>query len=1320
MLINSFRINKYGIFTNTEASELSPGINIFFGANGSGKTTCFNFLRSMLGVSPESFLTYANYPGHELLGEIELTDMLPGLTDSSCKIFIKTRQARKIVCNPPEQQKNILNTVSSLSQGDYKNYYAFGLQELEKMSIESDKKAATMLYGASFGPNTQAPGKVLSQLEKHLDELYGESGKKDSIVGLMEQFEHVQQEMGELETALSAHYKKSEELDTRKKILSEIRQKRRELNGARRQLEKRLAAWRQWTEWRTVSEKEKELSNAPDTFPVDAIKRLELILAARNVCEQQLASRKARIESLLKQKDSLECDRSLLDKLPHLRQLAEKKGTVKLAINQLDGLREKSISLTAELKEGFSQLGAEWNSERIQKIDRSLFAREKFEQVAEELTGAREAYQASLASLGTSNKEVASLEEALSTATIALANLPDPESEMSSREREELRSNMGRLQECRKQNKAREKNLENAKYALARALDMARITPLLDNGQIDLDRTRESIEKLLHSRDEGLSISSKIQNHVTQINLLHERLGGLETGADNINKKMDDILARESAVGKAARDSIDSRSRALHSLRANVSRLGNAREKLEQIDQKIRESPEPKKSLKALAFWPGAIITLAGCVLFYFVHFRDLQALSLNDLSIPLNLPICYGLTALGVLLVGLGWPGRNNTRKLHREEMARLLAARESENMQIDDLNEENKKLANTAGITETDPITLDATEMLLEREKEQHIHEEINRQELDKLQEEYQKALKNIEEIKGQIGQQEDEIQRCRKEWQDLLDRMRISDSPSPESAPTIFTRVEACQIALDNVLNAEKELNELWEDLHILESSISSMPAVEARLKNANDPIGLEEAVHLVLESCKNIDKMWQEKVQAKAALKTVENELARAHARQEDTARRLEEANSRLEKARTDWNDQIAEFGISGQADPQTMREALRLMDKCLANEKALETVSRAIHLHESEITDLERSLSGILHELNLRPIMGADGKNDLLATLTQLLEKAEANADISNEQKRLDSLLASQQEDLAATEAELKMIESRETTLISQSSAHDREEFLRLGELFAKKQNLASSRAKLEEELKIAAGDKALDEFLSSFTEDELAVGEEKLDSMQAQIEKLTDEEEKLSNETGLLEATINGFKQPGDISLARQKLAQLAAALDHKRQDWLLCACAIKLLRKAVNEYEISSQPLIAKQASSYFSDMAGQNWKGLRVNLETKSVFLVDANDRPWKPQNVNRSLMELAHLSFHLACIKDNSLNSQPLPILMDDIFANFDEINTERSVKLLINLAGQEKTRQQIIFFTCHQLTRDLFLENDKGAKLFILKDNKIQAA
>ena len=83
-----------------------------------------------------------------------------------------------------------------------------------------------------------------------------------------------------------------------------------------------------------------------------------------------------------------------------------------------------------------------------------------------------------------------------------------------------------------------------------------------------------------------------------------------------------------------------------------------------------------------------------------------------------------------------------------------------------------------------------------------------------------------------------------------------------------------------------------------------------------------------------------------------------------------------------------------------------------------------------------------------------------------------------------------------------------------------------------------------------------------------------------------------------------------------------------------------------------------------------------------------------------------------EQLFLAIRFALVREFARRGAELPVVMDDLFVNFDEERTAAAVDCLIEIAGEE---QQMLFFTCHQHLAQLF--KTKGVEPLFLPGHKV---
>ena len=71
----------------------------------------------------------------------------------------------------------------------------------------------------------------------------------------------------------------------------------------------------------------------------------------------------------------------------------------------------------------------------------------------------------------------------------------------------------------------------------------------------------------------------------------------------------------------------------------------------------------------------------------------------------------------------------------------------------------------------------------------------------------------------------------------------------------------------------------------------------------------------------------------------------------------------------------------------------------------------------------------------------------------------------------------------------------------------------------------------------------------------------------------------------------------------------------------------------------------------------------------------------------------------LEQLFLAIRFALVREFARRGVELPVVMDDLFVNFDQERTEAAADCLIELASEG---QQVLFFTCHEHLARMFQE------------------
>jgi hypothetical protein len=146
-----------------------------------------------------------------------------------------------------------------------------------------------------------------------------------------------------------------------------------------------------------------------------------------------------------------------------------------------------------------------------------------------------------------------------------------------------------------------------------------------------------------------------------------------------------------------------------------------------------------------------------------------------------------------------------------------------------------------------------------------------------------------------------------------------------------------------------------------------------------------------------------------------------------------------------------------------------------------------------------------------------------------------------------------------------------------------------------------------------------------------------------------------------------------------------------------KIDAWRERAAVGVLLDEIRDEYEKFRQPETLREASTYMAKLTSGKYKRIWTPL-ANDILLVDTEDGKSLPVEVlSRGTREQLFVSLRLALVAAFARRGIHLPMILDDVFVNFDGGRTKIAVSVLREFAREG---HQLLVFTCHEHVWQLF--------------------
>lgn len=218
----------------------------------------------------------------------------------------------------------------------------------------------------------------------------------------------------------------------------------------------------------------------------------------------------------------------------------------------------------------------------------------------------------------------------------------------------------------------------------------------------------------------------------------------------------------------------------------------------------------------------------------------------------------------------------------------------------------------------------------------------------------------------------------------------------------------------------------------------------------------------------------------------------------------------------------------------------------------------------------------------------------------------------------------------------------------------------------------------------------------------ALTEDDLIGFDAASNSEAAELAELELEEvaEKLGaarERLGSVRFEIETLEESRSGLSARFERGQVAGRIHRAAEEWFALQIAEGLLDNMRVEFEKSNASGTLAIASEYLQQLTQGRYTRVWAPLGKNRISVDDRLGRTFRVEQLSGGTREQLFLAIRFALVREFAEKGVELPMVMDDLFVNFDEGRTAAAVEALQSFAA---SGQQVLFFTCHRHLAAMF--------------------
>jgi uncharacterized protein YhaN len=413
------------------------------------------------------------------------------------------------------------------------------------------------------------------------------------------------------------------------------------------------------------------------------------------------------------------------------------------------------------------------------------------------------------------------------------------------------------------------------------------------------------------------------------------------------------------------------------------------------------------------------------------------------------------------------------------------------------------------------------------------------------------------------------------------------------------------------------------------------------------------------------------------------------------------RRLAELRSRFQglqrevsTARQSWCEALTQSGFA---------ESVKIDDAFDAWQRVVEaqTERRAWKVANAELQSAQRALGAFRQRLEdlgrriqcwdldyTRPL-------DVLAAWEESLKLLGRN---QIERRRLRRDEKTRRREAAGYQSRIDEAKMQRAALMVQAGAANREEFeqraLWLDRRAELEQLLTTVKAELESAARTEPDLTVVEEDLLDFQPEE---NNQCIQTLNRELEDLEGELQAAFERLGGLKQEIQGLENDRRSAKLGFEREQIAGKLKRAAERWFALHLAERFVDQIRSRYERTHQPATLAAASHFLRRLTGGKYANIWTPLGQRHLCIDDEHGETLRVEQLSNGTREQLFLAIRLAMVREFANQGVELPMVLDDIIVNFDQLRTEAAVDTLLEFAEQG---QQILLFTCHLHLAHLF--------------------
>ena len=410
---------------------------------------------------------------------------------------------------------------------------------------------------------------------------------------------------------------------------------------------------------------------------------------------------------------------------------------------------------------------------------------------------------------------------------------------------------------------------------------------------------------------------------------------------------------------------------------------------------------------------------------------------------------------------------------------------------------------------------------------------------------------------------------------------------------------------------------------------------------------------------------------------------------------ESNRALKVATGSKETIDAAWRDWIHDRRLSDTFAPETVIELRAKVDQGKDRLKTVRERQRRIGAIETEISQFLEIVEPLAIEFDIEIERG-----DLTSVALAADKLIELRSKVEHEVSKRESAehdLEEAESNLRVRKNDVNNIETEVNDLLDMGGAQDEEDFRRRHEQVGLWAQLETQRRESIKRLqRLSAPGEQFENLMSRLRVTDAESIEHEIGNLEERGSETGEQIQELYEERGGLETQIKSLVGEEESSALRMQRSVLLEQVSDYSRNWAIFTVAKNLLVATRRDFERERQPRVLRHAESYFRDITEERYSTIYAPLGEQKITVRDYDGSSKAPSDLSRGTREQLFLSLRFGLIKELGEQTEPLPVIVDEVMVNFDPPRASLAASNFVKLSESN----QVLVFTCHPTTVEIF--------------------